>query len=139
MNMIRWNPHNEPALFHNHFNRLFDTAENTNARSWNPAADVYETDTAIVINAELPGVNKDNISVDLKEGILTLKGERSEESEEKKESVYRKERRYGRFERAFRLPEGVKTEAITADYKDGVLKIGIPKPEAATPRTITVH
>jgi len=109
------------------------------AWSWNPTVDIYENDGTIVINAELPGIDKKDIVIDVKDGVLTLKGERSSDNEVKKEKYYRRERTFGRFERAFRLPEDVDPEKISADYKDGILKISIPKPEERKPKQITVH
>ena len=107
--------------------------------SWNPRVDIYEDEDAIVLKAELPGVKKDNIVVDVEGRVLTLKGERSSDNEVKEESYYRRERTFGSFERRFNLPDNVDPEKITADYKDGILKLGIPKPDENKPRQITVH
>ena len=107
--------------------------------AWQPAVDVYEEDSAFVIKAELPGIDKKDISLDVSDGVLTLKGERRHASEEKKDNYYRREMAYGSFQRAFRLPGDVSADLIKADYKDGVLTIEIPKPEERKPRQITVH
>jgi HSP20 family protein len=107
--------------------------------SWNPVVDVYDNDDSIVIKAELPGIDKEGIEIDVKDRVLTLKGERSSESEVKDDNYYRRERSYGKFERAFNLPADVDPDNIKADYKDGVLKIDIPKPEEKKPRQITIH
>ena len=93
----------------------------------------------VEFKAELPGVDKKDISVDVKDGILTLSGERTYENEVKEGNYYRKERAFGKFNRSFALPEGLDPEKIDADYKDGVLKIAIPKPEEKKPRKIAVH
>jgi len=113
--------------------------EDSGVWNWNPAADIYETDDNIVIKAELPGIDKKDIAVDVKNRVLTLKGEHSSEDETKEDNYYRRERRHGRFERAFTLPTEVDLDKIKADYKDGVLKIEIPKLQEKKPKKITVH
>ena len=85
------------------------------------------------------GIDKKDIALDVKDRVLTLKGERAFDNEVKEENFYRRERTYGKFERAFNLPAHVKIEDIKADYKDGVLRIEIPKPEVQQPKQITVH
>jgi HSP20 family protein len=107
--------------------------------NWSPVVDVYDNGDNIVIKAELPGVDKKNIEIDLKDHVLTLKGERSYENEVKEENYYRKERAFGKFHRSFSLLADVDTEKIKADFSDGVLKIDIPKPEEKKPKQITVH
>jgi len=101
--------------------------------------DIYDHDKTIVINAELPGIDKKDIVVDVTGNVLTLKGERSTANEVKNEKYHRRERTFGKFERAFTLPEDVDPEKIQADYTDGVLEIKIPKPEKKEPKKITVH
>jgi HSP20 family protein len=107
--------------------------------NWNPVVDIYDNEDNIVIKAELPGIDKENINVDVKDGVLILKGERSSDNEVKKDKYYRRERMFGKFERAFNLPADVDPDKIKADYTDGVLKIDIPKPEERKPKQITVH
>jgi HSP20 family protein len=106
---------------------------------WSPAVDVYETDTGIVIKAELPGVDKKDISVDLEAGVLTLKGRRVHETDVKEGDFHRRERAVGSFSRSFGLPPELKAERIKATYRDGVLTVEIPKPEEAKPKQISVH
>ena len=108
-------------------------------RSWNPAVDIYETEGDIVVKAEAPGVDKKDISVDINDGVLTVKGERKNTEEVKEENFYRQERVYGKFQRSFQLPEGTDYDKINADFKDGVLTVTIPKAEAKKPKRITVH
>lgn len=96
-----------------------------------PAVDVVEKDEAFEITAELPGLSRDDIEIELSNSALTLKGEKNEEREEKAKGRYLSERRYGRFERVFRLPEGVDATRIDASFNKGVLKVVLPKtPEA---------
>ena len=106
---------------------------------WNPVIDLYEKDDQFVIKAELPGVDKDNISVDLKDRTLTISGERSHEKEVKEENYYRQERSFGKFKRAFTLPADVDPDKIKAEFKDGLLKIEVAKPEKEKPRQVTIH
>jgi HSP20 family protein len=134
------------ATVHDRVNRMFSDMfpstwldDEVRFTNWHPAVDIYDQDDKVVIKAELPGLDKKDIHVDLKDRVLTLKGERSHESEVKEEEFYRKERAYGKFERAFTLPAGLDPEKISADFKDGVLKIEIPKPEEEKPRKIAVH
>jgi HSP20 family protein len=146
MQLVKWNPMRDMLSFNSRADRFFNDFFNpsrgvnvTEKWGWNPRVDIYEEDNAIVLTAELPGVERDNISVDVKDGVLTLKGERSSENEVTEESFYRRERSFGSFERRFNLPDNVDPEKITADYKDGVLKVDIPKPEDVQPKQITVH
>ena len=92
-----------------------------------PAVDVAETDKAYEVTAELPGMDESNIEVKLADDVLTIKGEKKEEKEEKKKDYYVSERRYGSFERYFALPEGVDANKIEATFKNGVLKVTLPK------------
>ena len=147
MDLVRWNPWPEMRRFHDRFNRLFNevglptnwSEDNLTLSSWNPAVDVYESNGNIVLKAELPGVDKKDISVDVKGRVLTLKGERSSDKEVKEENFYRKESFSGTFQRTFTLPMEVDPEKIKAEYKDGVLKIEVPKPEAEKPKQITIN
>ncbi|MBT8351017.1 MAG: Hsp20/alpha crystallin family protein [Deltaproteobacteria bacterium] len=147
MNTVRWTPLRDMAMLHNRFNRFFDddfyapSRENDELAmtSWNPVVDIYDNDSNIIIKAELPGLNKKDIVIDLKDRVLTLKGERSFENEAKDENYYKRERCFGKFHRAFTLPVGLKADKIKANFKDGVLKIDIPKPEEEKPKQITIH
>ncbi len=94
---------------------------------WRPATDVIETDKEIVLKAELPGVKKEDVTVELEGNTLTLRGERKEEKEEKGKKMHRVERFYGSFMRSFTLPENVDARAIAAEMKDGVLEVHLPK------------
>ncbi len=98
-----------------------------------PSVDVAETDEAFEISAELPGMSEDNIDVSLSDGVLTLRGEKKDEREEKGKQYYLSERRYGSFQRSFRLPDGVEENKIDAKFEKGILKITLPKsPQAAS-------
>ena len=147
MELIRWNPMKDMFNLRHQMNHLFDGVLRPVVRGdsrlsmWNryPTVDIYDNDENIVIKAELPGIDKKDIVIDVKNGVLTLKGERSFDNEVKEEKYYCRERTFGKFERVFRLPADVDPEKISADYKDGVLKIDIPKPEEQKPKQIAVH
>lgn len=147
MQLTRWNHRKDLFDFGRHVNSLWDDFfAPTRARekeeglwNWHPAVDIYENDDAIVVKAELPGVDKDKITVDLNANILTIRGERSSDNEVKEDNYYRRERTYGQFQRSFTLPAEVDPDAIKANYKDGVLKVEVPKPEASKPKQISVN
>jgi HSP20 family protein len=106
--------------------------------TWRPMVDICDTKNAIVVTAELPGVKKEDISIEVKDNILTIRGERSEDSEVKEENYYRRERSFGSFQRSFSMPTEIKPESIKASFKDGVLKIEVPKPEEKKPKQISI-
>jgi HSP20 family protein len=126
-------------LFEDFFGRTRGGREGEPAiAGWAPTVDVYETDDDIVVTAELPGLEKDQVGVEYKDDILTLRGERKLEREVKEESYHRMERSYGAFHRSFTLPGSVDEEKISARMKNGVLEIHLPKKEAAKPKQIKV-
>ena len=147
MNLVKWNPWRETSTLPGRLNRLFDDpffsigrmADENGLGSWNPAVDLYEKDDHYMIKAELPGVDKKDINIDLKDRLLTLSGERSHDNEVKEENYYRKERSYGRFQRAFRLPADVDSDKIKAEFKDGLLQVEVPKPEQIKAKEVTIH
>ncbi|RJQ73012.1 MAG: Hsp20/alpha crystallin family protein [Desulfobacteraceae bacterium] len=147
MELMKWNPMKElfnmrsrlDSMVDNFFMPMRNISTNEALWSWNPAVDIYENDDSIVVTAELPGVDKDQIAVDLQGRVLTLRGERASEQEVKEENYYRHERTHGRFERSFMLPTEVDPETVKAEYKDGVLNIRVPKPEEKKPKKISVH
>ena len=147
MNLVKWNPWREMDTFADRISRVFDgtllpsnwTSEESALGNWKPVVDILDHEDKIVIKAELPGVDKKDIRVDLKDNVLTLEGERSHENEVKEDNYYRRERVYGKFHRSFMVPAGLEADKIKADYKDGVLNIEIPKPEEEKTKTISVH
>ncbi len=147
MNLVKWNPLREMETFSDHLNRLFNGSpfpsnwpgEESSIGGWEPSADIFDQDEKIVIKADLPGVDKKDIHIDLKDNVLTLEGERSHENEVKEDRYCRKERVHGKFRRSFMLPEGLDPEKIKAEYTDGVLNIDIPKPEETKAKKISVH
>jgi HSP20 family protein len=105
----------------------------------NLQVDIYEKDNRIVVDAELPGIDKKDITVDVKGKLLTLGGERRDDEEIKEENRYRRERRYGRFERTFSMPFEIDPESVTARYENGILRLEIPKPEEQQQKQITIQ
>jgi HSP20 family protein len=106
--------------------------------AWTPAVDIYESGDGIVLLAELPGVSKENVTVELNENILTLKGERPADPSIKEEMYYRQERAYGTFQRSFTLQQNIQPDLIKAKFKNGVLEIEIPRPKNEQPKQVTV-
>ena len=147
MQLVRWTPWREMAALQNRINRIFDGSffrensadDDLALQHWNPVVDIYDNDDKLVIKADLPGLSKDDITIDLKNRVLTVQGERSVENEVKEENYYRRERNYGKFCRAFTMPAEVDSDQINAAFKDGVLKIDIPKPKEQRPRQIAIH
>jgi HSP20 family protein len=107
-------------------------------RTWRPAIDIEEKEGKYLVRADLPGLNKKDIHVELHDGYLTLRGERKSEHEENQDNYHRIERTYGSFERTFRVPEGVTEKDIHAKYKDGVLELTVPTPKPIEPKTTEV-
>ena len=105
---------------------------------WRPAIDVEEKDGKYLVRADLPGLKKKDIHVELHEGYLTIRGERKAEHKEDKKNYYRYERTYGSFERTIRVPKGVTDKDIHATYKDGVLELTVPAPQVVEPKTTEV-
>ncbi len=132
-------------LLQNHMNRLFDTAlhgwnnGDVNATTqWAPSTDIYETDKELVVNLDLPGVNPKMIDIRVENNVLTVRGERQFDESQNRENFHRAERMYGAFARSFTLPTSVDADKIHASYNAGVLRISLPKAEAAKPRKIEI-
>ena len=123
-------------LFQDSLSRLFSEPA---SRPWSPAVDIYETENELVLKADLPDIDPKNVGIQLENGTLTLKGERRFESENNGKGFHRIERSYGKFVRAFSLPDTVEGDKVKADYKSGVLTVTLPKKEVAKPRTINVE
>ena len=138
-------PFRELMAIQDRMNRLFDTSirgeggdEDVEAAAWTPAVDIYETKEAIVVAVEAPGMNREQFAVEVKDDVLTIKGERPFEKDVSREQYHRIERAYGKFRRSFILGTAVKTDGITANYNDGVLTIVLPKLEEAKPKKIEI-
>jgi len=145
MAIVRWDPFRDLNLLQDRMNRLFEDAGRTwrtdepaATTTWSPSVDIFETEGEIVVKAELPGMDRKDIQLNLENNILSLRGERKFTKETKDENYHRIERSYGVFSRSFSIPATVDEEKIRADYKDGVLKIFLPKKEQARPKQIKI-
>jgi HSP20 family protein len=144
MELVRWEPFEGFSNFHSRINDFFDEtldrprAKPTVGRAWYPGVDILESKEAYLIRAELPGMKKEDFNLEVKDGTLTLCGERK--SEETTDGIeYRSvERVSGKFFRSFTLPESVRHDGIQATYKDGILEIQVPKAEEAKPRRVEI-
>ena len=147
MQLVRFNPSRDlfsfrrrmDTVFDDFFGDFFNGARPEVLQGWNPKVDVFEEEDHIVMKAELPGMEKDNIAIDVNGRVLTLKGERSYDNEVKEDKYTLRERSYGKFQRSFTLPAETDSEKIKAEYKDGVLKLNIPKPASSKPKQITIQ
>ncbi|MEZ5557264.1 MAG: Hsp20/alpha crystallin family protein [Pseudomonadales bacterium] len=136
MSIVQWNPWKE---LDDVFGRVVNApSEHLGGAEWSPAVDITETDEAYRIDLEIPGVPGDQVNVSVKDGVLTVEGERRFEAEANGRRQ-RIERRYGRFARRFRLPEDVEDDAISARARDGVLELTVGKKAKAQPRSIQVQ
>ena len=146
MALVRWDPFRNVATLQDRINRLFEDAfprsrdidDDVSMCAWRPAVDIYETENGLVLKAELPGVKKEDVSVEIKDNILTLKGERVEDKRVDEDNYYRRERCFGTFQRSFNLEQNIQPEKIKAKFKDGVLEVEIPRPEEEKPKKISV-
>ncbi len=144
--LIRFTPRHEMRRMQREFDRLFDNffptqTSNGNGESavWAPRTDLSETEDAYLINLDLPGLTKEEVEISFHDGTLSISGERQHEETEEDRSVVRVERSYGRFYRAFTLPQTAETENIEATFGDGVLNIRVPKIEEVKPRRIDIN
>jgi HSP20 family protein len=146
MTLVRWSPSGNfmsvPEEIHHLFHEAFEKNRGLGGTgvtgTWEPPVDIYETDDALVLEVELPGVSTDAISVELHEHTLKLSGERTREPTVKGGQYQREEGRYGAFRRAFRLPTTVDQAKVKATYKNGVLALRLPKRDAARPQGIPI-
>ena len=135
MSLIRWDPFADMDTMFNrmlsgHFARWPRVSlgtEEGRKLEWSPSADISETDKEYVIRAELPAVKKEDVHVTFEDGMITIKGERKQQKEDKNEKYHRVESFYGTFERTFSLPDNVDSDAIRCESKDGILTVHIPK------------
>jgi HSP20 family protein len=149
MAITRWEPFQELVTTHDRLNRLFNEAfartfqgtgeEVLGSGTWVPPVDIYETQNDLVLQAELPGIEPNDVEVRVEDNTLYLKGERKFQGEVKDETFHRRERAYGVFTRSFALPGFIDAEKVSAEYKNGVLTVTLPKREEAKPKTIKIQ
>ena len=140
----RFEPFRGIPTLHEQLNRLFNdtferTGENSSLTAWAPAVDIYETERELVVKADLPDVDSKDLDIRVENNILTIRGERKFESKVTEDKYLRVERAYGSFSRSFSLANTVNSEAIKADYQNGVLTLNIPKREEAKPKQIKIN
>lgn len=146
MTVGKWDPFSNLTTLQDRINRLFDDAfpqsagpdEEMATATWRPLVDIYETENGVTLQVDLPGVDKEAVSVEIKDNILTIKGQRAIETAVDDDQYYRRERRCGSFQRAFAMRSPVAPDAIKASFKNGVLKIDLPRPEQEQLRPVTV-
>lgn len=145
--LTRWDPFKEMDDLHNRMARLWGLApartaeggqETMTVATWAPSVDILEDEKEWLIKADLPEVRKEDVNVTVENGVLTITGERKFEKEEKNKRYHRVERAYGNFVRSFTLPDGADGSKVSAEFKDGVLKVHLPKGEKAKPKSIEV-
>lgn len=146
MAIVRWEHCRDLMPLSREFDRLFreafspfSTEGELSTRTWAPPVDIYETGDSIVLKAELPGVDPKDVEIRVEDNTLFLKGERKFEKEVKEESYHRVERSYGSFARSFSLPNSIDADKVSAEYKEGVLTLTMPKREEAKPKTIRIN
>jgi HSP20 family protein len=151
MAIVRWNPMRDLMSMEREFNKIFnslerkfgyegserDNEEFENA-VWSPMADIIEDDNRYLLNLDLPGIKKEDVKINFSDGLLSISGERKMENIEKNAKYHRAERSYGKYYRSFTLPMKIKENEIDAEFKDGQLKISIPKVEEAKPKQLEI-
>jgi HSP20 family protein len=139
----RWEPFRSAATLKEQLNRVFgedfNRLEESNLTTWAPAIDILETEHELIVRADLPDVDPKDLDIRVKNNILTIRGERKFEKQVNEKNYLRVERAYGSFARSFSLANTVNSEAIKADYLNGVLTLAIPKREEAKPKQIKVN
>jgi HSP20 family protein len=141
MALVRWEPAREVDSLQTEVNRVFDAffgQGTSSSRRWVPAMDLVETEDHLVLRADLPGLSHEDVEIEIKDGVLTVSGERRADHEEKSEGYFRVERSFGRFSRSLTLPKGVEADSVAAEFEDGVLEVRIPKPEQRKPHRVEI-
>lgn len=145
MAIVRYNPFRDLRAMQEQMNHLLDmawsrdTGEELREGVWHPPVDIFETEDAVIIKAELPGIEQKDIEVKIEDGTLVLRGERKHDEEIKKENYHRVERYYGQFQRSFSLPNAINQEKVKATCDKGVLTIILPRREEKKPKQINVE
>ena len=144
MAIVRFEPAREVDSLQSEVNRVFDAFFGGNdsrravGRRWMPAMDLVETADHLVLRADLPGLSRDDVAIEIKDGVLTVSGERKAESEDESQGYYRVERAFGAFSRSLTLPDGIDAQAVDAEFNDGVLEVRIPKPAERKPHRVQI-
>ncbi len=146
MAVVKWDPFRDLLSIQDRMNKLFEQTlsrsraeEGIAPSTWTPAVDIYETPEAIVLQADLPGLRREDIDIQIRDDTLTLRGERRFAKDVHEESYLRIERAYGAFHRSFTLPATIQQEKIRAVFRDGILELTLPKAEEAKPKKIAIE
>lgn len=144
MSLVRWSAfdkerHSLRERMNQLFGEMVDSERASEMSAWSPSVNVYDKNGSIMVEAELPGVDKKDIKVRVDNGVLTLSGERKQEKEIKDQDFYRCERFYGSFNRSFTLPTSVEPDKIEAKYSDGILTLTVPKTETAKGKQVEIQ
>lgn len=145
MSIVRYDPFRDLRTLQEEVNRLFSTnvtrgfgEEGIGRGAWHPSVDIYENKEHIVLEAELPGMNRDEFELSVENNVITLRGERQFEKKDDTDNYHRVERSYGSFTRSFTLPQTVSADGATAEYRNGVLRVTLPKREETKARRIQI-
>jgi HSP20 family protein len=145
MTIVRYDPFRDLRTLQEEVNRLFSTnltrgfgEEGIGRGAWNPSVDIYENKDHIVLEAELPGMKRDDFELSVENNVITLRGERQFEKKDDSDNYHRVERSYGSFTRSFTLPQTVSADGATAEYRNGVLRVTLPKREETKARRIEI-
>ena len=142
MSLIKWNPNanllSARSDWDHFLTEFFGNGWERNSNAWYPSVDISEDENAFTITADLPGIAKKDINMNVKENVLTVSGNRNYEKKDKNDTYYRMERGYGQFSRSFQLPDNVMENKITANFKNGVLIVCVPKSEELKPKEIEI-
>ncbi len=143
MAIVRWDPLKDLMTMHDRMNKIFDETLSKTAQAgygdWLPPVDIYETETDVMLVAELPGVKEEELDIQMSDGVLTLKGDKKYPIEGDSDNYYRLERSYGKFNRSFTIPSTVDVNSVKASLKDGLLKITLKKRTEIQPKVIKVE
>ena len=147
MAIVRWDPFRDVATLQDRINRIFSESFGSSRElndegsqyDWRPPVDIYETTDGFVLKVELAGVEKQDVSVEVKDNVLTLKGERLLDPEIKDNQYFRKERSFGKFQRLFTLQDAITPEQVKASFKNGVLTISVPRPAEEKVKQVTIN
>ncbi|MDX2480576.1 MAG: Hsp20/alpha crystallin family protein [Desulfuromusa sp.] len=144
MKLAKWDPFREMEGMLDPYSKSLDWPFrggrdlNTTGADWAPRADISETDAEFCITAEVPGIKREDVKINIEDHVLSIRGENKQEKEEKGKKFHRIERYYGSFSRSFSLPENVNEDKIDATFKDGMLTLTIPKTEIKKPKAIEI-
>lgn len=145
MAIIRWDPFRDLVTLREKMNRLFEEAFTSRgeekdlvASTWTPSVDIYETESDLVLTAEVPGIDENDVEIKIEDNTLTIKGDRNFEKETKEENYHRIERSYGSFYRSFTLPRNIDQDKIKAENENGILKVIMPKKPELKPKKVKI-